>query len=83
MNKTDATIEAALAAAGQKATVTGASITGVGWVFTNEFLGLAGLLVAVFGLLVNIYFKRKEDQRQEREHVAAMAAIRGQSYGDE
>lgn len=80
--KTETTIEATMAAVGQKTTVAGASVTGAGWVFSNEFLGLAGLLVAVAGLLVNIYFRWKEDRRQQRKHEAEMAAIRGGMNGD-
>jgi hypothetical protein len=76
MNQTEATIEATLAAVGQKTTIGGASATGFAWLFSNEFMGLMGLLVAIAGLLVNVYFKRKEDARQQALHDAEMAALR-------
>lgn len=75
MNRPEITIEATLAAVGQKTTVAGASATGFGWLFSNEFLGLAGLLIAIAGLLVNIYFKRKEDARQQALYLANLAIL--------
>lgn len=78
--KSEATIEATMAAAGQKTTMAGASATGAAWVFSNEFLGLMGLLVAIGGLLVNIYFKRKEDARQQELHEAELANLRSHDH---
>lgn len=77
MNHPEITVEATLAAVGQKVTVGGASATGLGWFFSNEFLGLAGLLIAIAGLLVNVYFKRKEDARQQQLFEASLAKING------
>ena len=53
--------------AGSKATVSGAALTGWGWVTSNEFFGLMGVLIAVMGLLMQVYYKRKNDIRQARE----------------
>lgn len=80
MNKTEATIEATMAAIGQKTTIGGASATGLAWMVSNEFLGLMGLLVAVAGLLVNTYFKRKEDARQQALHEANLAALKAHEH---
>jgi preprotein translocase subunit YajC len=47
-----------------------------GWLLSSEAAVLFGLILGIAGLLVNIYFKRREDQRQEREHQARMAELR-------
>ena len=57
----------ALSATGSKVTVAGAGLSGWGWVVSNEFFGAMGLLVALAGLLINLYYKRKADARIERE----------------
>lgn len=80
--KTETTIEATMAAVGQKTTIAGAGTTGIGYLASSEFLGLAGLAVAVAGLLVNLYFRWKEDRRQQLKHEAEMAAIRGGMHGN-
>lgn len=67
-----ATLEATLAAAGQKATVGGASTTGIAWYFSNEFLGVMGILIALAGLMVNFYFRRKEFALKHEEHIRRM-----------
>lgn len=66
-----------LAAAGQNTTALGVGATTAAWFTSNEFLGLAGLAVAVIGLIVNIYYKHKEDKRQRVKHDAEMAQITG------
>lgn len=63
------TIEA-LGEAGNKTTIAGAGLTGWGWLTSNEFLGVAGLLVAIGGVVVAWYYKRKADRR----HAAYIAA---------
>ncbi len=69
-----------MSAAGSKATVAGASLTGWGWVVSNEFFGLMGVAIALCGLLMNVYSRRKadaraaaEDARREREYQARQA----------
>lgn len=74
--KTEGAFEAALAAVGQKTSIAGAGTTGFAWMFSNEFLGIAGLLVAIAGLLVNVYFKRKEYALKKELHDAEIAALR-------
>lgn len=68
-------IEAAAAAVGSKATYGGAGITLSGWLLSNEFAVLAGLIIGVAGFLVNWFYKAKQDRRDEREHRARMAEI--------
>ena len=35
----------------------------------EQLIGIAGLLIALAGLCVNIYFKNKEDKRQAELHL--------------
>lgn len=84
--QTDTVVEAAAGAAiGQKTTAVGAAGAAGGWLFSSEFAAVAGLLIAVLGLLINWHyrrveagFKRDENIRQQREHEARMRKILGQ-----
>lgn len=69
------TLDATLAAAGSKATYTGAGMTIGGWFLSSEFAVLMGIVLGVAGLAVQWYYHYREDQRSEREHRARMAAI--------
>lgn len=42
---------------------------------SNEMLGLLGLLIALAGFLVNVHYRRKQDQRDEREHEKRMRKL--------
>lgn len=72
MTDTTHTIDAALAAAGSKATYTGAGMTISGWLLSSEFAVLVGILIGVGGFLVNWYYRHKEDRRQQAEHERRM-----------
>lgn len=72
--KTEA-VEAAVAASASKATYGGAATMGVGWLMSNEFAVLAGLVLGFAGFVVNLYFRRRQDRRDEREHALRIAAI--------
>lgn len=56
---------ALIASAGSKATYTGAGTAVWGWATSSEFLGVAGLVIAVLGFLLNWYYKAKADRRNE------------------
>ena len=76
MSTTTQTIDATVAAAGSKATYTGAGMTIGGWFLSSEFAVLVGMLVGVAGLLVNWYYKHKQDRRLQREHDARMGVLK-------
>lgn len=61
-----------MAAAGSKATYTGASTSVVAWVLSSEFGILFGVLLGLGGFIVNWYYKHKEDKRQQAEHDRRM-----------
>ena len=87
--KTDTAVEAAVAAGiGQKTTAIGAAGAAGGWIFSSEFAAVAGLLIALIGLLINWHFrrveagfKREENERQKREHEARMRQLEEQCNG--
>ncbi len=65
--------ETTMAAFGSKATYTGASTSVVGWILSSEFGVFAGIVIGAVGLLINWYYKAKQDRREEREHKKRMA----------
>lgn len=67
-----ATLDATLAAAGSKATYTGASTSVVAWMLSSEFGMLAGIALGLGGLIVNWFYKHKEDRRRQAEHDKRM-----------
>jgi len=67
-----ATFDATMAAAGSKATYTGASTSVVAWVLSSEFGILFGVLLGLGGFIVNWYYKHKEDKRRQAEHDLKM-----------
>lgn len=68
-------IDASIAAAANKATFGGASATVFSWLLSSEFGMLAGIVIGVVGLLVNWYYRDKQDRRDEREHLRRMRSM--------
>lgn len=62
-------IESTVIAATNKATATGSVTALLGWFTTNEALGLMGLTVGALGLVVNWYYRREQNLREERRHA--------------
>jgi hypothetical protein len=62
-----------MAAIGSKATYGGASTSVVSWLLSSEFGILMGILIGVTGLVVNWYYKHKDDKRKEEEHNRRMS----------
>lgn len=68
-----AAFETAAAAAGSKATYTGAGASVAGWFFSSEFGVLIGVLLGIAGFAINWYYKHKRDQREEALHDFRMS----------
>jgi hypothetical protein len=68
-------IDVTLAAAGSKATYTGSGIAGFGWLLSSEAGVMFGVVLGVIGYLTNLYFKRRADAREQREHEAYMCRM--------
>lgn len=73
----DSTLDAAVSAAASKVTYAGAGTSFFGWLTSSEAGVVIGIVIGVIGLATNIYFRRREDRRQQEEHDAKMRAIRG------
>lgn len=71
----DQITETALAAAsaGNKTTIAGGSLAGFGWIASSEFAALCGVVIAILGLVINFYYRRKADAREEKLHLIALA----------
>lgn len=65
--------EQTMAAIGSKATYTGASTSIVSWFLSSQFGVLAGVLIGIAGLMINWYYKYKQDKREEEEHKKRMS----------
>lgn len=65
-----------LAMAGNRATGAGASMGLYGWLASSEFVGLAGVAIALLGMLVNMYYRRKADMRAHHEYLLRTELMR-------
>jgi len=66
----------ALASIGNRATGTGAGLTVLGWITSAQFVSLAGLALALAGVLVNWHYRAKSNRRQEAEHELRVELLR-------
>lgn len=56
-------LEATAAAVGSKATYAGSTTSVLGWLMSNEFAVISGIVLGLAGLTVNWYYKLKADRR--------------------
>lgn len=63
-------------AVSSKTTWAGALGGMAGWLASINWLGVAGLLIAIAGFLTNLYFARRRDKREEVESAARIAALK-------
>lgn len=61
------TIEA-IATAGSRTTVGGATVGAIGAFISSNMVGIGGLFIALLGMMVNVHFRRKADRRMQLEH---------------
>jgi hypothetical protein len=66
---------ATVATSSSKTTYAGGATAGVGWMLSNEFIGLCGLILATAGFVVNFLFRIREDRRQQELHNVKLAEI--------
>lgn len=65
-----------LAKAGNGTTLAGAAVGGIGAFMASNFVGIAGLVIALAGLAVNLYYRAKANKRHELEHQLRVARLR-------
>jgi hypothetical protein len=71
-------IDAVGVAAGKVGTYGGGTSALVFGLTANELAALGGIVVGVLGLLVQWYFNRRRDRREQAEHLARMKAYGGE-----
>lgn len=69
----DESQQAALAALGSKAAYGGGGTAVVSGLASSEIGVICGIAVGVAGLLVNWYYKAKQDRREQIEHEKRMS----------
>lgn len=57
---------------GDRATIAGAGLAGLGWMSASEFAAIVGAIVALGGLIISWYYKRAANARLDAEHHARM-----------
>ena len=65
-----------LASMGDRARDAGAGLGVFGWLLSSQFIGLAGVVVALIGVLISWHYKREANKRHEREHELRMLLLR-------
>jgi hypothetical protein len=67
--------DAAMAAAGSKATYMGASTSVLAWVASSDFGFLLGVLLGIGGFAINWHYRAKQDRREQLEHEKRMTGF--------
>ena len=77
MSDTQATIDASVAIAASKTAAYGGSTAGAitAWLGSIDLAFWISILIAIAGLIMNWYFARKKDKRDELEHKAYIASL--------
>ena len=65
----------AITAASQKATIGGGIMALFGGIMATELAAVGGLVLAVLGFAVNLYFQWREDRRKSEEHIIRLASF--------
>ena len=65
----------AITAASQKATIGGSIMALFGGITATELAAVGGLVLAVLGFAVNLYFQWREDRRKSEEHIIRLASF--------
>ncbi|WP_454694038.1 holin [Achromobacter aegrifaciens] len=68
-------LDGAAILAANRTTEAGAVTGVVGWAAQVNWIGWAGVLVAVVGLLANLYYQRRRDRREQAESRGAHGGL--------
>ncbi len=66
------TIDATLASVGHRSAQAGGGTTIASWLLSSEFGVLVGIVIGISGLLIQWYYNRRRDKREEAEHKLKM-----------
>ena len=75
--------DAAIASIAGKVTATAAGTAFVAGVSAHTIAAIGGLIVAVIGLVVTVYYKHRSDQRAEARHKVQMRKLMGMDEDEE
>lgn len=59
-----------------RVTTGGAGAAALGWLLSNEVLGVMGVFIALAGWLTTWYYRRRDDKRAQQLHEAKMRRLR-------
>ena len=62
--------------AANRTTEAGAVTGVVGWMASVNWIGWAGVMIALLGFAANIYFLRRRDRREQAESDARLQALK-------
>ena len=65
-----------LATLGDRTAGAGAGLGVFGWLLSSQFIGLAGLVVALIGVLISWHYKHEANRRHVAEHALRMERLR-------
>ena len=65
-----------LATLGDRTAGAGTGLGMLGWLLSSQFIGLAGLGVALIGVLISWHYKREANRRHIAEHALRMERLR-------
>lgn len=70
---TNTSVDTSVASLAAKASGGGTATSIFGWITSNEMMALLGVVIAFLGFSVNVFFKIREDRRQQELHRLAMS----------
>lgn len=65
-----------IAAAAHKTSIAGSTVSVAGWATSSDLGMWAGIVIGIAGLVVNWYFKRQADKRNQESHNLYMAQLK-------
>lgn len=71
-------VEAVGISVANKGLIAGGATGLFGWLSQVNWIGIAGVVVAVLGLLISTYFQIRKDRREHAESQARLQALRDQ-----
>lgn len=71
-------VEAVGVSVASKGMLAGGAAGFVGWLSQVNWIGMAGVVVAVLGLVISTYFQIRKDRREHAESQARLQAIKEQ-----
>ncbi|EKT4522783.1 holin [Pseudomonas putida] len=78
MSQPEGIVEAVGASVANKGMLVGATTGVAGWLTQINWIGVAGVAIALLGFLVSTYFQIRRDRREARESEARIQALRDQ-----